>query len=75
MFINLTIEFAGVNCDIRIDGEQKIGDSVKVLQERGLLPVGYDPSYFRSHVRQKLVSAYRTFSEEGIYDGDILTVL
>jgi len=75
MFINLTIEFAVVKCDIRIDEEQKIGDGVKVLQERGLLPVGYIPDYFRSHVRQKLVSAYRTFREEEIYDGDILTAL
>jgi len=33
------------------------------------------PDFFRSDVRERLVSAHRTFAEEGIFDGDVLTVV
>jgi len=33
------------------------------------------PDFFRSGVRERMVSAHRTFAEEGIFDGDVLTVV
>jgi len=75
MFINLTIEINQQRRDIRIDSEQKIKDALSLLRQSGKLPMGDIPGYFRSRLNQKLVSAYKTFSEEAVYDGDILTAI
>ena len=73
MFISLTIEANNVKQNIRIDSEQKIGEGLAVLRESGKLPKGSTPDYFRSYLNQRLVSAYKTFAEEQIFDGDVLT--
>ena len=75
MFLTLTLESQGNRADIRIDSEQKIGEGLRVLRECGRLPNGTVPDYFRSHINQTLVSAWKTFEEEQIYDGDILSVV
>ena len=73
MFITITIETADGQADIRIDSEQKISEGLAVLRQSGKLPKGVAPAYFRSRLNQNLVSAYKTFTEERIFDGDILT--
>ena len=75
MFITITIQTQKGRADIRIDSEQKISEGLKVLIESGKLPPVHNPDFFRSSVKESLVSAYRTFSEEGIFDGDILTAI
>jgi len=75
MFITVTVRQGDLTKDIRIDSEQKIGMCLKVLREAGKIPNGEDPTYFRSELCEKLVSAYRTFQDEGIYDGDVLTAV
>ena len=75
MFINTTIETNGRRIDIRIDSEQIIGQALVVLRESGKLPHGTMPGYFRSRLNQRPVSAYLTFAEEQIYDGDILSMI
>ena len=75
MFINLTIEAGEVRRDIRIDSEQKIKDALAILRQSGKMPMGTAPDYFRSRLNQKLVSAYKTFSEEEVFDGDILSAI
>jgi len=75
MFINITIEVGGTRRDIRIDSEQKISMGLKVLRESGKLPMGMAPDYYRSRLNKRLVSAYKTFIEEEVYDGDILTAI
>jgi len=75
MFINLTMEAGGVRRDIRIDSEQKIKEGLLVLRQSGKLSFGKDPDYFRSRLNQTLVSAYKTFSEEKVFDGDILSIV
>ena len=75
MFITLTIEASGEKVDIRIDSEQKISEVFRILQESGQLAKGRLPNYFRSHIKQTLVSAFKTFDEESIFDGDILTAI
>ena len=72
MFITITIKTSDGEADIRIDHEQKISEGLKVLRESGKLPPGKHPDFFRSCVRENLVSAYKTFREESIFDGDIL---
>ena len=75
MFITITVKQGNLAKDIRIDSEQKIGVCLKVLRESGKMPKGEAPAYFRSELCEKLVSAYKTFQDEAIYDGDILTVI
>ena len=75
MFITLTIETREKKADIRIDSEQKIGDALNVLRAAGIFSPEAMPDYLRSHLKQSLVSAYKTFSQESIFDGDILTVI
>jgi len=71
----LTIKTGEGTVDIRIDSEQKINEALKVLRDSGKLPHGKNPHYFRSYINETLVSAYKTFIEENIFDGDILTAI
>jgi len=75
MFINTTIETSGGKLNIRIDSEQVIGKALTILRESGKLPDGSAPDYFRSRLNQRPVSAYMTFAEENIHDGDILSAI
>ena len=75
MFLTLSIEAEHGQADVRIDSEQVIGEGLRVLRESGKLPGGAVPDYFRSHMNQRLVSAWRTFEDEQIYDGDILSAI
>jgi len=73
MYINVTIKQREYKLDIRIDADQRISEGLKVLVESGKLPPdGAPPQYFRSFVRNTLVSANKTFAQEFIFDGDIL---
>jgi len=75
MFINVTIEASGIQHDIKIDAAQKIGAGLQVLRQSGKLTFGESPDYFRSLLERRPVSAYKTFSEEGVHDGDILSAI
>ena len=75
MFINITIEKNGVSLDIKIDSEQKIRDGLTVLQESGKLSEGDIPDFFKSRLQERPVSTFKTFHEEQIFDGDILSVI
>jgi len=73
MYINVTIKQGEAKLDIRIDANQRISEGLKVLADGGKLPaLAATPDYFRSHVRNILVSANKTFAQEAIFDGDIL---
>jgi len=73
MLINITVESGGRSQNIRIDNGQKIGEGLSVLRKSGKLSGFSKPDYFHSQLNEKLVSAYKTFAEEQIFDGDILT--
>lgn len=75
MYITITLEAYGQKADIRIDPEQKISMGLIVLRESGKFSGGETPAYYRSKQVEKLVSAYKTFNDEAIYDGDVLTAL
>jgi len=75
MFINLTMEVGGTRRDIRIDSGQKIANAINVLCQSGKLPMGSMPDYFRSRLNQTAVSAHKTFAEESVFDGDVLTAI
>jgi len=75
MFIEITIKTEAGQADIRIDSNQKINEGLHILNQRGILKAKVAPDYFRSAMNQNLVSAYKTFEEENIFDGDILTAI
>ena len=75
MFLRLTIEASGRMQDILIDSHQKISEGLTVLRQSGKLPNGDFPDYFRSRLGERLVSAHRTFDEEQVFDGDVLTAV
>ena len=75
MFINLTLEVGGTRRDIRIDSHQKIANALAVLRQSGKLPLGTTPDYFRSRLNQVAVSSHKTFAEENVFDGDVLTAM
>jgi len=75
MFITITIKVGDVSSDIRIDSEQRICTGAQVLRESTKIPHGKYSAYFRSEQNEKLVSSYKTFRDEGIYDGDVLTAI
>jgi len=75
MFITITLKVGKHKTDIRIDSEQKISVGLEVLRESNKIPQCKMPSYFRSKQGERLVSAYKTFQEENIYDGDVLEAI
>jgi len=75
MFITITLEVGKQKADIRIDSEQKISMGLAILQEAGKIIPGNTPAYFRSKQSEKRVSTYKTFQDEAIYDGDVLTAI
>ena len=75
MFINITIESGEQRRDIRIDSEQKINEGLAVLWQSGKLPLGLMPDYFHSRLNQCTVSGHKTFLEEDVFDGDVLTAI
>lgn len=72
MYITITVKINQSAVDIRIDSQQTIAAGLHVLQMSGMLPKVECPDFFRSVLNEKIISVNRTFSEEGIYDGDIL---
>lgn len=73
MYINLTLSVDKKEYDIRIDSQQHIGAGLEILRECGKVNAGELPSYYHSKLNEKLVSAFQTFEEETIFDGDLLT--
>ena len=75
MFLSLTMKTVGGSADIRIDSEQEINAGLRVLRESGKLPDGSMPDFFRSQMNQTSVSAWRTFEEEQVFEGDMLIAI
>jgi uncharacterized ubiquitin-like protein YukD len=74
-FINITIQLENERKDIKIDSEQKVKAGIEILKESGKLPQMQIPNYFHSTLNERLISSYKTFAEEEVYDGDILTAV
>ena len=58
---------------VQIDQRQEVCAGLRVLQESGKLPQLIRPDFFRSDSLGKVISAYCTFEELGIYSGDVLS--
>lgn len=74
--MNITVTYRtpmGENI-VQIDRRQELGAGLRILQETGKDMFFEKPDFFRSYSLGKMVSAYCTFEELGIYSGDVLSV-
>lgn len=60
---------------LRIDNRQKISAALDILRETRRCRIKTSPSFYRSAMRECLVSAYKTYEEEQIFNGDLLTAV
>lgn len=72
MYITITIRINNVDYNIKIDNRQKIYMALKILMESGACNITVLPDFYKSVQKKKIISAYNTFEEAGIYTGDIL---
>ncbi|MDY6323974.1 MAG: hypothetical protein SPL99_02765 [Catonella sp.] len=70
----ITDEDKGRSVDIRVNSAQKIEDTVKILDEAGVIDVTAPYNVF-SVRKGRYVSSSSTFDEEKIYYGDILKLV
>lgn len=75
MYITLTMHFGNQSFDISVDSRQEIMAVYRTLYEAGRIKPLKVSHWYRSTAKECMVSAYRTFDEEGIYSGDILTAV
>jgi len=75
MYITITVRLKDEEASLKIDNRQEILAALEILKESGRWTTNHRPAYYRSDMRERLVSAYKTFEEEKIYDGDRLTAV
>lgn len=75
MYITLTVCFDEKQFNISVDSRQAIMAVYKTLYEAGRIKLLKIPDWYRSDAKECMVSAYRTFQEEKVYSGDILTAI
>jgi len=75
MFITISLAIEKERFDLQIDSKQQIKDILEVLNSSGKMSCAKIPDFFRSNILQRAVSSYKTFEEEKIYSGDILTAI
>ncbi len=75
MHITVTFKDSSSENIIQIDQRQELRVGLRVLQETGKTSYAASPDFFRSEALGKVVSAYRSFEDLGIFSGDILTVI
>ena len=74
--MNITVTYRtpmGENI-VQIDRRQELAAGLRILQETGKDLFFEKPAFFRSYTLGKMVSAYCTFEELGIYSGDVLSI-
>lgn len=75
MYITITVQLGDEEASLKIDNRQEIQAAIEILRESGRWKTQLRPDYYRSDMRERMVSAYKTFEEEKIYDGDRLTAV
>ena len=73
--MNITVTYRLTDGDfhVQIDPGQEICSGLFALQETQRTSFKDKPDFFRSFSLRRMVSAYFTFEEAGIYSGDILS--
>lgn len=62
--------------DVMVNSQQRIIDTIQILQEAGKLPViGRLPSKLRSVRKKYMIQPEQTYEQANIYYGDILEII
>lgn len=62
--------------DVTVNSQQRIIDTIQILQEAGKLPVtGRYPSKLRSARKKCMIQLEQTYEQAHIYYGDILEII
>lgn len=72
MDITIQDNRAGICLDIRVNREQKIQDTLRILQEGELIPGRDTARQIYSHRLKRTIDLELTYAQAGIYNGDIL---
>jgi hypothetical protein len=67
--------FDGNPYDLRIDSGQRIGAAHGILRECGKRVAPQAAEWYRSSMNACVVSAYESFEQANIFDGDVLTAV
>lgn len=73
--MNVSVTYRAPDGDfhLQIDPKQEIQAGLRILQATGKTDFKGTPDFFRSIALRRMVSAYCTFEDLGIYSGDILS--
>ncbi len=62
--------------DVMVNSQQRMIDTIQILQEAGRLPViGRRPSKLRSARKKYMIQPEQTYDQANIYYGDILEII
>lgn len=72
MYISITLDLGEKTYDIQVDDRQTIKSVLEVLKEADLYGGDTNINFYKSGMKNDLVSGYRTLNEENILKGDKL---
>lgn len=75
MYITVTMSIKSNTYNIQADENLPIQNAVRALYENFPLGNSKPPVFYKSELQQKLVSAYFTFNQAEIQNGDILAAI
>jgi uncharacterized ubiquitin-like protein YukD len=76
LYITVTIKSSDqYQADIQADENQTITDVIKILAGRLMPEINQDAKFVKAMRGLRVVSAYATFREAGILDGDTIQIL
>ena len=71
----VTISYEKKEYDIMTNPDNSIAQTMKILQEKGMIPASDgEPAQIYSVRKKRTVPANVTYRESGIYQGDILRI-
>ena len=73
MYVTITVETEGKRHTISIDERQYVSAVYEILKERGLVDGKTTPGLYKSALLEEWVRTEKTFKEQDISSGDILT--
>lgn len=75
MYVTITLKIDAVVLDISMDDQQLLYSGLQILKNNRKISCNTIPSFYRSTMQRRIVSAYKTLKEEAIANGDKLTAI
>ena len=72
--ITFTLSNGESSMDLMLDEKREIRSMLSVLEEAGKIKGLSDNIVFKSLMQNRIISPYKTFEEEKIYSGDVISI-